>query len=128
MKLNPRDLVEPETPDVASMPSFARAHQVLLATAVHQNGVTLTFRELGLSSEHLKTLLGTVFVKLYEDENGQVRVVPDAIPKTVLNLIGVALTKLASWLARQMKADDHFLKEAYSVIEQAAARQNQSPY
>ena len=69
-----------------------------------------------------------MFVKLYEDENGQVRVVPDAIPKTVLNLIGIALTKLASWLAGQMKADDHLLEEACNVVEQAAVRQNQRPY
>ena len=124
--LNPRDPADPEIPDLDDMPAFARAHQVVLATAMHQTNVVLTFTELGLRYEHLQRLLGPVYDRIYVDERKQTRDVPFAIPKTVTNLVGIALTKLAARLTDQMKADAQVLDEAYNVVEQAATRRN--PY
>ena len=108
------------------MPCFARAHNLLHLCAEHKHDVQLTYRELGLAQEKLRTLLGPIFDVLFLDEQGKIRNVPEAIPRKVIHIVGTVLSKMANKFAKEMTAEEETLEEAYTVFQKAVVRK--SPY
>ena len=96
---------------------LARTQAVLHRVSLHNSEVRITFDDTCLTTDILAALLGPIYKDLYGDEARGLREVPQRLPPRVLRLIGTALAKSTTRLAKAVETSKRDIeKEADNVF------------
>ena len=96
---------------------LARTQAVLHRVSLHNSEVRIAFDDTCLTTDILAALLGPIYKDLYGDEARGLREVPQRLPPRVLRLIGTALAKSTTRLAKAVETSKRDIeKEADNVF------------
>ena len=109
-------------PNPQELPILDRVWHVIHFARWSPAAMVLTTDVLGLTQSHLKTILGPLWGKVYAEPSEQ-----QPLSMTVIQLLDMAITKVATKLAQRPEADRTTTKqEAKAALESAPKRRREA--
>ena len=132
MVLDIKDLPQADELGSEKLALLAKTHALLQRVSLHAAEVAITFDDTYLTPDLMTALLGPLYTRLYCNDKGVVMMVPQRLPPRVIRLLGAALSKLSTRLAKaatEAQVDvDQVADNAFSAIINCTTDARRKPY